>query len=68
MTSFKSRHNLGDFVYLTTDPDQLQRVIVEVIFSAIGVVYTLACGTEYSRHTALEFATERNLDHSYSMN
>lgn len=68
MTSFKSRHNLGDFVYLTTDPDQLKRIIVEIIFTPIGVVYTLACGTEYSRNTALEFGTERTLDHSYSMN
>lgn len=55
----KVKYDFGDLVYLITDPEQLQRMVVGVrIRSSGSIVYLLACGTQETDHTDTEISTE----------
>ena len=56
-----NRYKVGDLVYLITDPDQLVRIIVDVISSEInGVSYECHQAAECSFHKDIELCKEKN--------
>lgn len=54
-------YDLGDIVYLTTDSDQLQRIIIGLTVRPGAIIYDLQNGTNMSSHYEMEFCKERNI-------
>lgn len=52
--------DIGEEVYLRTDPDQYLRMITEIQINAESVVYTLSMGTRISSHYAIEITRDFN--------
>jgi hypothetical protein len=50
---------IGDTVYLVTDGEQHERLVVRIFFSASHVVYELVCGTATSEHYAIEMTLDK---------
>lgn len=60
MSAFIAAFDLGEFVYLHTDPDQARRIVASVTFPlAGGVMYRLIMGDTESWHAGLEMSRER---------
>jgi len=53
--------DLNDIVFLITDTEQLQRIVVGYQVSVIGITYKLAQGVNETWHYACEIATDKNL-------
>lgn len=57
-----NRHEIGDTVFLKTDPDQLYRMIMAFkVFKDGELLYELVQGTISSYHYDFEISTERNI-------
>lgn len=54
--------NIGDAVYLKTDPAQHIRQVLRVIVGPGGIEYTLGCGPDASEHYAMEISRQQNMD------
>jgi len=53
--------NLEDIVFLITDTEQLQRIVVAYQVSVSGtILYKLAQGTNETWHYSCEIATDKN--------
>ncbi len=52
---------MGDRVYLSTDVEQLPRIITGIFIRQLGVIYELAQGEESSNHYDFEFSLEPDL-------
>lgn len=59
--SRKPKFNVGEFVFLKTDPDQLERQVICVMDYGLVYQYLLACGTEQTNHFEWEVTTHRNV-------
>jgi len=58
---FETEHDLGEIVFLFTDPRQLPRVITQVEFDLAGSkLYYLATADTYSVHAETEFSNSQN--------
>ena len=57
----KNIYQVGDIVYLKTDPEQRERIVTGVLFRPVGVSYDLAFGSQSSWHFEIEIASEKNL-------
>jgi len=55
------KYDLGECVYLKTDSDQLQRMIIQVCIRPDGILYELNCGSSGSFHYEIEFTKERDI-------
>ena len=53
--------NIGDYVYIKTDVEQLQRIVTEINIRESGIHYCLMCGTTESWHYAFELSKERDV-------
>ena len=54
------KFNIGDIVYLKTDIEQKERMIVKITITPLGVYYTLACGEDETHHYAIEIDKQKN--------
>lgn len=54
-------YNIGDIVYLTTDPEQLERVIYAITIYPDHVVYNIAQGVNTSGHMAFEITQDKRI-------
>lgn len=52
---------IGELVYLTTDPEQLQRMVTCFIVNKYDIIYELQSGTTSSRHYDYEISKEKNV-------
>jgi len=52
-------HEIGDVVYLKTDPEQNERIVTGIIIRPKTIVYTLSCGTSDSSHYDIEISTHK---------
>lgn len=53
---------LGEAVYLTTDEDQLPRIVTAIEVDASGGLnYGLSCGEKNTRHYECEISREKNI-------
>ncbi len=56
-----NKFDLGDIVYLKTDPDQKERLVTGVTVRPTGLLYELSVGEEDSTHYDLEITTEKDV-------
>ncbi len=56
-----NKYNIGDEVYLTTDPDQRKRIVTLFIVSNNDIRYELNCGIESGWYYDIEISTEINV-------
>lgn len=63
MMLIKNEHEIGDIVYLVTDPEQCRRIITSMeIFFTGEVIYKLAVADSVSAHYAFEISKEVNIE------
>ena len=55
------RYEIGEIVYLTTDPEQYKRIITAYQVDKAGILYILACGELQTTHYDFEITTEKEL-------
>lgn len=61
MMVLDNAHEIGDVVYLRTDPDQKARVVTGMMVRPTAIIYYLACGTGESTHYDIEITTDRDV-------
>jgi hypothetical protein len=59
--TFKPLYKIGEFVFLKSDPDQLERQVLSYVVYNTGFQYILCCGAEQSTHFEFEITTHRNV-------
>lgn len=52
--------DIGQSVYLKTDPDQYERLITAIIIEPSDILYEISLGVEVSRHYFFEISLESN--------
>ena len=57
----RTNYNIGDEVYLKTDTDQIQRLIVGICITQNSVKYKVACSTSTSWHFDFEISREKDV-------
>lgn len=53
--------DIGDSVYLRTDPEQSERLVTGINVRESGISYAVTCGTNESWHYAFEMTRERDI-------
>ncbi|MDQ6482247.1 hypothetical protein [Dyadobacter sp. LHD-138] len=66
--TIKNQFEIGETVYLVTDPDQLRRQILFLYVFKDEITYEVGCGTEHSEHHAFEISRERDLSLAMGIN
>lgn len=59
ISTYKLDFNIGETVYLQTDPDGLMRLVVEISITPSGTYYMLACGSEVTSHYGFEITRDK---------
>lgn len=54
------KFSIGQIVYLITDGNQLDRMVVQITISSDGISYNLACGSESSWHYEIEISIDKD--------
>ena len=60
MRVIENKYDIGEIVYITTDPEQSARMIIEIIVTKGDVMYRICCGTQMSVHYEFEINSEVN--------
>lgn len=60
-----TKYDLGDMVYLVTDPDQKERMVVSIEIRPNSVMYNLVCAEQNSWHYEMEMQVEKDLVKSF---
>lgn len=55
----ENKYEIGQIVYLVTDPEQVPRMVTQVIVSPTGVFYKLAQGTVDGDYYEIEISAEK---------
>lgn len=53
--------DIGDSVYLRTDPEQAERLVTGINVRESGISYAVTCGANESWHYAFEMTKERDI-------
>jgi hypothetical protein len=61
MMLIDNKFELGQTVYLNTDPEQLPRMVTKINVIPNSVYYELSCGTNLSSHYDIEMSLEKNV-------
>lgn len=57
-----NKFEIGDIVYLTTDGEQLKRVVTSIFIRPNEqITYELSCGSHASEHYDFEISIEKNV-------
>jgi hypothetical protein len=57
----KIEHELGEIVYLITDPDQFERMVTGIILRPNNqVIYEISFMNSETQHYSIEFTSERD--------
>lgn len=60
-TVINNKFEIGDIVYLKTDPDQLMRMVFAFrVYKHGEILYDVICGTISSPHYEFEISKEKN--------
>jgi hypothetical protein len=54
-------YNIGDPVYLRTDPDQHMRIITAIVLREGGTMYEVSYGMMANSHSACELSETKNV-------
>ena len=61
-TTVSHEFNFGQLVYLKTDPEQFQRMVIGIrVYADKSIVYDLAFGTNSSCHHEVEISEEKDV-------
>jgi hypothetical protein len=60
MMVIENKFEIGQIVYLKTDKDQYQRIVISILISARGLMYDLCAGETLSTHHEFEIQSEMN--------
>lgn len=58
--TINNRYEIGDFVYLVTDPSQNKRIITALKVEATSIQYEVSCGSESCIANDFELSKEKN--------
>lgn len=61
MMVIDNKYEFGDIVYLKTDRDQFERIVIGIKVSPIGILYRVAVGAVETDHYDMELTTEKNI-------
>lgn len=61
MMIIENKYEIGDIVYLTTDREQLERLVTQLRISPCGLIYIIQNGINQSEHYEMELSAEKNL-------
>lgn len=64
MRVIEPQYEIGETVYLKTDPEQSERQVYAFIIFRSEIIYKLTMGTIFSEHYDFEITREKNLCHS----
>ena len=56
-----NKFNLEDYVYLKTDPEQLERMVTKIDITKGDIMYQLCSGLNYSTHYEFEITEEKRI-------
>ena len=59
MSGFK--YQIGETVYLKTDCEQLERIVIGISIYPIGIMYQLACGIDQTWHYDIEMSPDGDI-------
>jgi len=54
-------YNIGDILFLKTDPEQLERICHKITITKGDILYSLACGSASSDHYDFEISSKKDL-------
>lgn len=57
----KAKYELGQRVFLSTDVDQRERIVVGILIRQTGLQFELICGNQSSWHYDFEIAIEKDM-------
>ncbi len=60
MMLIENKYEIGDIVYLKTDPDQNERIVTAIQINSNGLVYLLAHNTSVDWHYDIEITPEKS--------
>ena len=55
------KYNIGQWVYLKTDTEQLKRMVTAILISPNGITYELSCGSETRSFYEIEISEEKDV-------
>jgi hypothetical protein len=58
--NINNKFEIGEIVYLVTDPEQFPRLVFGFLVSENSLLYRLACGVVTSDHYSMEISKEKN--------
>lgn len=61
MMIIDNKFNIRQRVFLVTDPEQQERIVVSFIVKDCGISYNLCCGSQDSWHYDFEISEEKNV-------
>lgn len=61
MMILENKFDIGQIVYITTDADQLPRLIIQLKITPSGIIYVCQHGTSGSEHYDIELSSDKNL-------
>jgi len=61
MMIIDNKFEIGDTVYLVTDPNQEKRIVFKFLVYRTEIVYCIVFGIEISEHYDFELSSEKNL-------
>lgn len=59
--TYELMFEIGDIVFLKTDPDQMERIVVGIEIYDNSISYSLCSGTSQSLHFGFEISDERDV-------
>jgi hypothetical protein len=54
-------YDFGQMVYLKTDTEQMERMVIRVGIIPSGIIYTLACGEIETNHYPIEITADKDI-------
>jgi len=66
MMMIENKFNIGEKVYLETEPDQIERIITGILVDSNNLLYRLSAGTIISFHYDYEISREKRY-YNYQM-
>ena len=56
-----NKFNIGQIVYLKTDPEQRERLVTAIVIRGYGILYSVSFETDESTHYDFEIASEKDI-------
>jgi len=61
ITTKELAFNIGESIYLRTDTEQLERLVIGINIRENSIRYVVSCGTNESWHYAFEMTKDRDI-------